>query len=207
MFNALIKTKERVLIYKNLCHSCNACVKICPERALTMKQSRIGEVHIMETKFKIPFIEGILDLKEEMSTSLIVRTKKIAEEKFSNYDLHIYDSPPGTSCSYMESIKDANIVIIITEPTPFGMSDSAIAIEVAKNLRKKIAVVINKGSDDDREVVQFFNDLNVNVIAQIRNNRKIAEVYSIGERVLGVNSNFDNAIEKIADYIIKERKL
>jgi len=161
----------------------------------------------METKFKIPFIEGILDLKEEMSTSLIVRTKKIAEEKFSNYDLHIYDSPPGTSCSYMESIKDANIVIIITEPTPFGMSDSAIAIEVAKNLRKKIAVVINKGSDDDREVVQFFNDLNVNVIAQIRNNRKIAEVYSIGERVLGVNSNFDNAIEKIADYIIKERKL
>lgn len=203
-FNALIKAKEHVLIYKNLCHSCNACAKLCPEEALVMENSRIGDVRIFESKLKMKLVDGILDLKEEMSTPLIEAVKKKADEMAEESDFIIFDSPPGTSCSYVESIKDSDLVIIITEPTPFGRSDSALAIETAKKLNKKIKVVINRAGLNESETVEFFREQGVSVISIIGNSMEIAKSYSKGETILGKIPDFDHALKEVGDCIMKE---
>lgn len=207
MFNALIKAKNHVLIYKNLCHSCNACVKLCPAGALSMKPSRIGEIHLINTNQGIQFIEGVLDIKEEMSTPLIGRTKDIADEMFRDTFLHIYDSPPGTSCSYIEAMKDTDLLLIITEPTPFGISDSTLAIETANILKKNCAVVLNRTGEENQEAVKHFENLHAKVIAQIKSDKRIAETYSTGDIVFGKYEGFDNAIKSIAEYVLMRSRI
>lgn len=207
MFNALIKAKEHVLIYKNLCHSCNACAKLCPEGALVMENSRIGDVRVFESKLNLTLIDGILDLKEEMSTPLIESVKKKAEELSKDADLIIYDSPPGTSCSYVESIKDSDLVLIVTEPTPFGRNDSALAIETAKRMNKKTAVIINRAGEDEAFTEDFFKKQEVAIIAAIKDSLEIAKSYSRGETIYGKFDDFDSALNKVADFIIKEAQL
>ncbi|MDD3804418.1 MAG: AAA family ATPase, partial [bacterium] len=206
-FNALIKAKEHVLVYKNLCHSCNACAKLCPEEALVMEGSRIGDVRIFESKLKLTLVDGILDLKEEMSTPLIEAVKKKANEMAEESDFVIFDSPPGTSCSYLESIKDSDLVLIITEPTPFGRSDSGLAIDTAKKMKKKIAVIINRSKEDESETEDFFSKRNVPVISLIRDNIDIAKNYSNGETIFGKFGDFDRALKDISGYITKESEL
>ena len=201
MFNALLKAKEHVLIYKNLCHSCNACVRFCPTGALQMADVRIGEVRFMNNPFAIPFVEGVLDIKEEMSAPLIALTKDYSEKKFSDSEFIFYDSPPGTSCSYIEAIKDSDLVLIITEPTPFGMSDSAIAIETALKLNKETAVVINRSVKNSGNVKAFFEEKGCQVIAEIMNDRSVAEAYSRGDLPPESNSGFKSSIKTISDFI------
>lgn len=200
-FNALIKAKEHVLIYKNLCHSCNACVKLCPTGALRMEKSRIGEIREIETETGITLIDGTLDIKEEMSAPLIEMTKRKADELHRDTEFVFYDAPPGTSCSYIEGIKDADLVLIITEPTPFGRNDSTLAIEAAMSLGKKIGVIINRSSGKDTEIEKYYSDMGVENVTEILNKREIAEIYSEGNLVMGRESSFDKSLEEAAAFI------
>ncbi len=203
-FNALIKTKTSVLIFKNLCHGCGVCTRFCPQNALVMSKTRTGVINEIKSKYGFLLIEGVLDLNEEMTSPIIDATKKKAEILAEGNDFIIIDSPPGTSCSYVESIKDVDHVIIITEPTLFGKHDSTKAIEIAQRIGKDISIVINRGYDDNDDLIEYYKNLGIETIAVIKTNIKIAQIYSKAQIVYGNDEDFDTAIEKIAEFLLQK---
>ena len=181
-YNAVIQLGAIILVFPELCHGCYACSELCPSSALPMVPKKMGELRHFENN-KLSFIESRLDIGQEQATELISQTQKYINEHFSDSIIKIYDSPPGTSCPVMEATKDADYVILITEPTPFGLHDLKLAVETMKNLKRNYGVVINRHGIGNDEVLNYCNKANIPVIAKIPNDRRIAELYSRGKLI------------------------
>ena len=133
-FNAITMLPEQLLIFPELCHSCFACIDLCPENALLQKPRKIGTLSHHNDN-GLDLIESKLIIGEPSGVSLIAQTKAYAESKFKASSTIIYDCPPGNSCPVIESVKDVDFVILVTEPTPFGLSDLIIAIKTMKKMK------------------------------------------------------------------------
>jgi len=121
-FNAIIQLGLQIKIFPQLCHSCYACSELCPSGALPMVPKKMGVLKHFNHR-NLDFIESRLDIGEEQAVPLISQTIKYVNNKFPNDIIKIYDSPPGTSCPVIEATKYADFVILVTEPTPFGLHD------------------------------------------------------------------------------------
>ncbi len=198
-FNAIIALPSEILVYPELCHSCYACSELCPTGSLPMKPQKIGVIREYETK-KFIFIEGRLDLGQEMAVPLIGGTIKYAEEKFKD-SFMIFDAPPGTSCPVIEASKDSDFVILITEPTPFGLNDLVLAVETMRVLKKNFGVVINRHGIGDDRVEEYCKKENIPVISKIKNDKEVATLYSKGELVYPHIEHFKNSIKEIANFV------
>ncbi len=153
-FNALLCMANEILVFPNLCHSCYACSELCPTHSLPMQAQKMGELSHFAVE-EMDFVEGRLNIGEEQAVSLIAQTKKYVDKHFFDKDFAIFDSPPGTSCPVIEAIKDADFVILVTEPTPFGLHDLTLAVETTRALKKKFGVVINRhGIGNERKRVR-----------------------------------------------------
>jgi len=117
--------------------------------------------------------------------------------------IRIYDSPPGTSCPVIEATKDADLVLLITEPTPFGLHDLKLAVDTMKELNKNFGIVINRYGIGDDKVLSYCKDNNIPIIAKILNDRKIADLYSNGKLLYKEIPEVKKQLEKVRDYILK----
>jgi len=172
----------KVLIFLELCHSCGGCSLLCPEKAIEEVGREIGNIQIGRVG-KIEFVGGKLNIGEAMSPPLIKAVKK----NITNNKVVIIDAPPGTSCPVIGSIKGSDYCILVTEPTPFGMNDLILAVEVIRKLNIAFGVVINRtdiptasGQAGYQEVDKYCNKENIPVLMRIPFDRKIAESYSKG---------------------------
>lgn len=202
-FNAVFKIKEKIMVFNELCHSCYACSELCPVDALPMTPNKMGILR----EFKLPnlnIIEGKLNIGQEQAVPLISQVKDYVEEKFSNDDLAIFDSPPGTSCPVIEAIKDVDLVLLVTEPTPFGFHDLKLAIEVTNKLNKEIAIVINKYGIGNDDVEIYCKENNIPIVAKIPNDKKIAECYSRGEMIYKQIPEARVEFEKILSFVYQK---
>ncbi len=179
-FNAVIALGDEIIVSNELCHSCFACSELCPEEALPMQAFESGQ--IQQSKYSnLNFIEGRLNIGEEQATPLIKHTKDYAFQRAEKDEILIFDAPPGTSCPMVEAAKDADYLILITEPTPFGFNDVKLAIETVKTLGKPFGIVINKYGIGNAELETFCNKENIDIIGKIQHDRAIAEQYAKGE--------------------------
>ena len=179
-FNAVIKLGEEILVFNQLCHGCYACSELCPQNALPMTSYEVGKI----TEFRqndLHFLEGKLNVGEEQAVPVIKETINFAEKKFAPGILRIFDAPPGTSCPVIEATKDADYVILITEPTPFGLHDLTLAVEVMREMKKDFGVVMNRYGIGNEDVLQYCKDERIPLIGKIPNMKKAAEVYAKGE--------------------------
>jgi len=199
-FHALISIANEILILPNLCHSCYACSELCPTHSLPMEAQKMGELRHFLTH-KIDFVEGRLNIGEEQAVSLIAQTKKYVEKHFGDETLKLYDSPPGTSCPVIESIKDADFVILVTEPTPFGLHDLNLAVETTRALGKAFGVVINRDGMGNNDVEAYCQKENIVILAKIPHRIEIAKLYSAGKLIYNEVAAFKDALEKIATFI------
>lgn len=199
-FNAIFQVVSQIKIFPQLCHSCYACSELCPMQALPMVEKKMGSLRHFK-KDKLNFIESHLDIGEEQAVPLILQTKQYVNNHFSNDEIKIYDSPPGTSCPVIETTKNADFVILVTEPTPFGLHDLKLAVETMHQLGKEIAVVINRYGIGDDKVLEYCKNEDLPIIAKIPNMRRIAESYSDGELIYRKISNVKNQLDNIKDYI------
>jgi len=199
-FHAILKLGTEIMVFPELCHSCYACSELCPEAVLPMIPQKMGELKHYKNS-KLSFVESRLDVGQEQSTPLIAQTKKYIDECFSKGFIKVYDSPPGTSCPVIESVKDSDYVILVTEPTPFGLHDLKLAVETMKKLKKEYGVVINRhgiGNDDVRDYCQKES---IHILAKIPNDRRIAELYSCGELVYKKVPEVKEALVNIVNYL------
>lgn len=198
-FNAIVALSDEIIIHPELCHSCYACSELCPTNSLPMKPERIGEIKIYETK-NFDFIEGRLDLGQEMAVPLIAQTIDYTDKNYPNH-IKLLDAPPGTSCPVIEASKKSDFVILITEPTPFGLNDLTLAVETMKVLEKKIGVIINRHGIGNNSVEEYCAKEHIPIITKIKNDKAVAECYAKGELIYPKIEHFKKSIEEIARFL------
>ncbi|MEJ2068758.1 MAG: 4Fe-4S binding protein [Deltaproteobacteria bacterium] len=180
-FSAIVVVKEHVLVFPELCHGCGGCSKVCPEEAITEIPKSIGILEQGEAD-PMGFIHGRLEIGEAMSPPLIKAARSMAEGN----GVVIIDSPPGTSCPVIAAVKGSDFCILVTEPTPFGLNDLVLAVEVVFELGIPAGVVINRSDIGDLAVKEFCQGWSIPILMEIPENRQIAEAYSRGEMIIDV---------------------
>ena len=199
-FNSIIKIKDSVMIFPEMCHGCYACSELCPENALPMVKERMGECRQIETN-SFNFIESRLDIGQEQAVPLISQTLSLVDNIYDKNIFKLFDCPPGTSCPVIEAVKDADFIILVTEPTPFGFHDLKLAVDAVRFLDKKFGVVINRYGIGNNDVADYCKEEKIPVLAKLPNDRKIAELYSAGKLVYTEVESFREQLEKLADFL------
>ncbi len=171
--------KGTTLVFANLCHGCGACSALCPEKAIKEVNREIGVVEIGNCG-KIEFIHGLLNIGEAMSPPLIRQVKEHINPKKTV----IIDAPPGTSCPVVTSVKDSDFCVLVTEPTPFGLNDLILAVEVLRKLKIPFGVVINRSDLGNNKTEEYCKQENISVLMRIPFKREIAMAYSKGEAIV-----------------------
>jgi MinD superfamily P-loop ATPase len=178
-FNAIVVVAETVLPFEELCHSCGGCLAVCPEKAITEKGRELGVIQTGRCN-GVGFIHGKLRVGEAMSPPLIKKVLSFADPA----QLNIVDAPPGTSCPVIETMKKADFILLVTEPTPFGLHDLKLAVEAARILNIPCGLVINRSDLGDEKVKAYADRENLPVLLEIPYDRRIAEAYSRGEMIV-----------------------
>ncbi len=204
-YNAILQLGTEIMVLPELCHSCYACSTLCPKDALPMKPSRIGELKYFRDG-KLHFVEGRLDIGQEQSTQLIKETMKygaqLAEEKRL---LQLYDVQPGTACPVVESLREADHVVLVTEPTPFGLHDLTLSVDLMRELKRDFSVVLNRDGIGDDKVERYCEEQGIPIIARIPNMRTIAERYSAGGLLYQHVPEVKEALKAITTTVIESR--
>jgi len=175
-YHAIVSFGSSPLVFPELCHGCGGCALVCHRGAIRERGKRIGVVETRDAD-GITLIQGRLDIGVAMAPPLIRAVKsRLNREKAA-----ILDAPPGTSCPVIATVRGSDFVVLVTEPTPFGLHDLGLAIEMIREIDVPFGVVVNRmGAGDDR-VHRFCRDEGVPILLEIPDDRRIAEAYSRGE--------------------------
>jgi MinD superfamily P-loop ATPase len=175
-YGAIACVGQQTLVFAELCHACGGCTLACPTDAIREVPRAIGQLHV-GTSGQIQFVEGVLNIGEAMSPPAIRAVKEAAP----NVELTIIDCPPGTSCPAIESVRGCDLLLLVTEPTPFGLHDLKLAVEMARALGLTPRVVVNRANCCDPGVWQYCKGQQIAIVGQIPDDRAVAEAYSRGE--------------------------
>ncbi|NLF08458.1 MAG: P-loop NTPase [Pirellulaceae bacterium] len=184
-YGAIACVGEQTLIFTELCHSCGGCMLTCPVGAISEVPKPIGKLSVGSSG-AVQFAGGVLDVGEAMSPPAIHAVKDALKKGDSPLlpaepDLTILDCPPGTSCPVIASVQGCDLLILVTEPTPFGLNDLKLAVEMARALKLRFGVVVNRADAGDREVWEYCRRQRIDILVEIPDDRAVAEAYSRGE--------------------------
>jgi MinD superfamily P-loop ATPase len=174
-YNAVAVVKDKALIFENLCHGCGGCSLVCPESAIRERKKAIGTVSTGR-KDGILFLKGTLNVGEPMATPVVRAVKAKAKPDL----LTIFDSPPGTACPVIATVKDCDYCLLVTEPTPFGLYDLDLMVRVVRELGIPAGLIINKDDEWSVKVEEYAASHGLPVLMKIPFSREIASLYSRG---------------------------
>lgn len=191
-FNAIISLGSKALVFPELCHSCGGCARVCPSGAISEIPQRIGTID-SGTVEHVTLVQGRLDVGHAMATPLIRAVKRHAGLAMPT----ITDCPPGTSCPMITAVRGADFVILVTEPTPFGLHDLTLAVETVRSLGIPFGVIVNRSDTGDSRVADYCLHEEIPVLLSIPENRRAAEAYSRGESILSAMPDLAAALREI----------
>jgi MinD superfamily P-loop ATPase len=199
-YKAVAVVGDTVLVFPELCHGCGGCTAVCPESAVTERGREIGVIRRGKNG-SVDFIEGDLNIGEAMAPPLIRAVRKAAAKDIPV----IIDAPPGTSCPVVTAVKGVDFVLLVTEPTPFGLNDLTLAVETVKLLKIPLGLVVNRADIGDRRVVEYANAEGLPILMSIPFDRRIAEAYARGglitEAVPELSTEFQDLFRRIKSKI------
>jgi len=179
--------KGSILVFSNLCHGCGSCSYFCPEGAIKEVNKEIGEIEIGSSTTltrsnvgPVQFVHGRLNIGEAMAPPIIRQIKR----HINSTRTVIIDAPPGTSCPVVETVKKSDFCVLVTEPTPFGLNDLTLAVEVLRKLKVPFGVVINRSDLGDEKTDQYCRKENIPILMRIPFKKEIAAAYSKGEPIV-----------------------
>ena len=210
VFNAIAVTKNKVLVFPELCHGCGACTLFCPEKAISEQGKEIGILEEGKAG-SISFIDGCLNIGETMAPPIIREIKRKIKKDYVNgkdnsiisNHITLIDAPPGTSCPVIESIKDSDYTILVTEPTPFGLHDLILAVEVLQKLKIPYGVVLNKCNIGDHKVEKYCKKNDIPLLLSIPLDKEIAVAYSQGIPIVKINSSYEQKFIQLFQKIVQ----
>ncbi|MEA3428891.1 MAG: ATP-binding protein [Thermodesulfobacteriota bacterium] len=191
-FKAIVVIGDTVLPFHELCHSCGGCFEVCPEKAITEIGRDLG---IIEQGHRngLEFVHGKLRVGEAMSPPLIKKVREYTRPGI----LTIIDAPPGTSCPVIASMIGADFILLVTEPTPFGLHDLKLAVGAVKILGIPCGLVINRSDVGNDQVKVYAEQENIPVLMEIPFDRRIAEAYSRGKMIVEVMPEWKGKFVKL----------
>ncbi|RLI20883.1 (4Fe-4S)-binding protein [Candidatus Bathyarchaeota archaeon] len=174
-YNAIFVSSNKILIFPELCHSCGGCAIVCPKKAISEEQHKIGTLNFGSSG-DVELVYGELEVGEPLAVPVIKAVKK--QMKLDGNV--VLDSPPGTSCPVIETVKGSDYCVLVTEPTPFGLHDLKITVEVLEDMGIPFGVVVNRAGIGDKKVYEYCREKDIPVLLEIPYQRDIAEFYSRG---------------------------
>jgi MinD superfamily P-loop ATPase len=197
-YSAIISLNNTAMTFEQLCHSCGGCMLVCPTGAITEKPRPIGFAEVGSAN-GVSFGQGRLEIGDIHTPPLIKRVKLYAIED----GIVIIDAPPGTSCPVIEAVKGCDFVLLVTDPTPFGLNDLKLAVGMVRELKLPLAVVINRSEADHTLINQYCRDEDIEIILEVPDDRRIAEAYSVGTMMVDVlpeyTDGFIDLYERVAE--------
>lgn len=201
-YHAIAVVGENVLVFPQLCHACGSCMQNCPTSAISEVGDVIGQLSAGPADEGISFMQGKLNIGEPMAVPVIHKLKHWLPVRQDQ--IVILDSPPGTSCPVVETMRGADFILLVTEPTPFGLHDLKLAVEVVRSLQIPLGVVINRDGLGDDRVDRFCEDQGIPVLMRIPYSRQIAEGIARGKTLLEVQPEFAVQFQHIFEHILAE---
>ena len=190
-YHAIVVLGKRTLVFSQLCHGCGSCTLVCPEGAISEEPHAIGVLEAGTAARGIPFARGVLDVGEPMATPAIRQLKQWAIPADGlDGSVVILDAPPGTSCPVVEAVRGADYLLLVTEPTPFGLHDLRLAAEVAAELGIPAGVVINRDGIGDAGVDAFCASAGLPILLRIPFERAIAEGIAQGRTLVEIQPEY-----------------
>lgn len=195
-YNAIAVVKGKVLIFNELCHSCGVCAYVCPEGALSEQDAEIGKVQASPSHKPFYFAHGLLNIGEALAPNVVNAVKQ-----HLNLDaINIIDASPGTACPVVAAVTDADAVLLVTEPTPFGLNDLQLAVGLTLKLGVPTGIIVNRSDGEDKIIADYAKEVGLPIAGRIPFKREYAEVYSGGgilvehfpelrENLLGIYDN------------------
>ncbi|MFZ5828961.1 MAG: P-loop NTPase [Planctomycetota bacterium] len=191
-YGALASLPGETLVFAELCHACGGCALACESGAISEHRRTIGWLRAGRSG-AIRFLDGVLRVGEAMSPPAIRAVKSALEP----VELAILDAPPGTSCPAVEAVRGCDQVILVTEPTPFGLHDLGLAVEMVRALEVPFTVVINRADVGDARAREYCERHFIPLLAEIPESRAVAEAYSRGELACRAVPSLDGHIAAI----------
>ncbi len=197
-YNAIAVVNEKVLFFQDLCHTCGACTIVCPTGAIIEKERKIGRV-LHGASDSIGFHYALLKTGEGgMAPRLIKHIKKHIAE-----GINIIDSAPGTACPAVEAVVHADIAVLVTDPTPFGVNDLKLSVDMCRALEQEPVILVNRADYMDDNLKKYCREEGLEIIGEIPDDRRIAEYYSEGNLAIDTLPEYENLLNTIARTIIR----
>jgi MinD superfamily P-loop ATPase len=201
-FQAIVVVGTTVLTFPELCHSCGGCMEVCPENAITEIDREMG-IFESGSRNGLEFAYGRIFVGQVMAVPVIERVRAAVQPDKVN----IIDAPPGTSCPVISSVKNTDFLILVTEPTPFGLNDLKLAVGMVKILAIPHGIIINRSDLGDEKVKEYAKEENIPILMEIPFDRQIAETYSKGkllvEELPELKERFIHLYEDVVKYAKK----
>jgi MinD superfamily P-loop ATPase len=188
-----------------LCHGCGSCTLECPENAITEIPEKLGVLEAGDTSQGIQFARGLLDVGEPMAVPVIHQLKHWQLPQSGH--IAIWDSPPGTSCPVVESIRGADYLLLVTEPTPFGLHDLKLAAQLGTELEIPTGVVINRDGIGDNAVAEFCEEAHIPILMRIPLDREIATGIARGKTLIEIRPEYLAQFKEMYRQIAEETAL
>jgi len=201
-YNAIAALPKKIIVFPELCHSCGGCELVCPiYAAINWNKRIVGKVEHGKSD-EIEFYHGLLNVGEIQAIPVIKALKK----KIDRSKNVIIDVPPGTSCPVIESITGSDYCILVTEPTPFGLHDLKLAVEVVRHLKTPFGVIINRDGIGNNDVEVFCKKENIPILIKIPERKNIANLYSKGIALVNESHEWHEMFGLVFNRIIEECK-
>ncbi len=197
-FRGIISLGSKAIVFPELCHGCGGCSRICPTGAITETPHQIGKISIGQSG-NIRLVEGRL----EVGVSLVPPVIRAVREQLLEDMPAILDAPPGTSCPVVATLRDCDYVVMVTDPTPFGLHDLKLAVAMVRELALPCGVIVNRAGDDRVGLYRFCEEENLPILLSIPDDRQIAEVVSRGGLVADALPEYGLMFSELAEKLKK----
>lgn len=202
-YNALfyVPSLHKIRLLDDLCHSCTACLHACPSGAITASEIHIGEVEQHQLSENVFLFEGRMDVAHDTAVPVIKATMEQAIAQPATH--HLFDATPGTSCPFIQTAANSDYIVLVTEPTPFGLSDLKQAMDTLDSMNKPYGVIINRSDLGNNEMLHYLKERGTTLIDQIPFSKDIAHAYAQGKMAVKEVALAKEHFEIISNFLLK----